>query len=677
MAETESVTILKFGTDEAIKSVGDLRENIKQLQRALNGYEETVDGTKVKVEGLEIGTEEYQATVQELTVNQLALRNAMNGTSASMADVVKASRGVGTTYNSLVAQMKTMKQEIRNVDVSTEEGKQRFAELAVQIDAVNDQLKAMDADMGNYQRNVGNYKSAWDGFGEVLQGMPPFMGQIKQQGENIHKSFGLLSKNPIMGTVALFLPIIVKIAEALKENTTVTNALKKAFDALQPVFDFLAGVLEKIAGVVADVIEWFVELLNKSGDTFKKIISGAVGVGNAIGNYLLLPVRTAIEAFKGLGNIVKDVFTGNWDEVKQHATEAFDGIKGAFQKSFSFKENYEKGKAVADQFIDGMIADGGKKAKKAGKGIGKAVADGIKAEIDETLKLDDPLEDYFADLDKRAKARAKRLKDETKDLETVTKNRLKWNALQTEDEETRAAQAYEIQRAANEARLQLLRDYYTEAEALEDYDGAAAAFAEAKQLEVEMEQAAYEEKKRIRDKDTADAKEKAKQRLEVFQASASAVSGLLGSLADAYENEAEGNEKAAQRAKALRIAGAVIDTISGALAAYTSAQSLPVPFGPIIGAINAAAVTAAGIAQIAKIKATKVGSGDSAGGSVSVPTVSAPAVAANVPEVRNVTSASEEERLNKMASDQKVYILNSDLEANAGYHQAQVAEATW
>ena len=163
-----------------------------------------------------------------------------------------------------------------------------------------------------------------------------------------------------------------------------------------------------------------------------------------------------------------------------------------------------------------------------------------------------------------------------------------------------------------------------------------------------------------------------------MQGAMGALSKILGSVADAVEGEAEGNEKAAKRIKGLRISAAIIDTISGALAAYTSAQSLGVPMGPIMGAINAAAVTAAGIAEIAKIKSTKVGSGDSgSGASVSLASMAAPAVAVNLPEVRNVTTATEEDRYERMAASNKVYILNSDLEANDEYHKVQIAEATF
>lgn len=114
----------------------------------------------------------------------------------------------------------------------------------------------------------------------------------------------------------------------------------------------------------------------------------------------------------------------------------------------------------------------------------------------------------------------------------------------------------------------------------------------------------------------------------------------------------------------------------GATTAYSTAQSLGVPMGPIVGAINAAAVIATGMANIAKIKSQNVSASSSSTG-VSTPTVSTPAITPQVAQVRTITSASEEDRLNQMASDQRVYILNSDLEAAANSRRVLATETSF
>jgi hypothetical protein len=60
------------------------------------------------------------------------------------------------------------------------------------------------------------------------------------------------------------------------------------------------------------------------------------------------------------------------------------------------------------------------------------------------------------------------------------------------------------------------------------------------------------------------------------------------------------------------------------------------------------------------------------------PTVSAPTQTYTPPEqLRTITSASEEDRLNRMAAAQRVYILQSDIEAAGHAAKVQVDESTF
>lgn len=156
---------------------------------------------------------------------------------------------------------------------------------------------------------------------------------------------------------------------------------------------------------------------------------------------------------------------------------------------------------------------------------------------------------------------------------------------------------------------------------------------------------------------------------------ASATSSILGSIADMYESNTEMTEEEAKKVKNLRIAGATIDMLQGAVTAYAGAQSLGVPMGPIVGAINAAAVVAAGIANIAKIKAQQVNSGSSSSQTPAV--VEAPSVTPEMSQVRTITGASEEERLNRMAEDRKVYLVTSELEAKQTDEKVRIQETTF
>jgi hypothetical protein len=129
--------------------------------------------------------------------------------------------------------------------------------------------------------------------------------------------------------------------------------------------------------------------------------------------------------------------------------------------------------------------------------------------------------------------------------------------------------------------------------------------------------------------------------------------------------------------KALMVASTLMSTYMSATEAYKAMAGIPY-VGPALGIAAAAAAVASGLANVKQILSV-----DASGKSTpSIPssasaTVSAPAVVQEVPVMRTLTSATEEERLNKMASDQRVYLVYSDVEAAAQTVQVQQSESSF
>ena len=629
MATTEDVIILKVGTDEAVKSVGDLKENIKLLKGSLSD--------------LEIGSDAYKTTLEELKVNQNALKDAMYATTGTMEEVAAAAVGASKSYNSLVHQMAALKEEWRATNDEA-----RRNELGKQIADINQQLKDMDASVGNFQRNVGNYESGvsglvakFDEWGGILKQMPPTLGATRESIGKVGETMQLVGKQPILGIIGLLAPIIIRITNSLKDNATAMDAVKKLMASLQPVFDVVSGVLEGIAQGFAKAVGWLVEFVGES-EGVKNVVSSIIGVGNSILQYLLTPIKTAVAAFKGLGKIISDVFKGEWGEVKTHAKETGQEIADAYKEGFSFKSNFEEGKTAGKTFVDG-IKDNRENAKQAGMEVAASFKEGYD-EVLERIKAEN------AELADEERAMA----DEEADIERYAA-------------ELEAQEAY--QQESNNLFWQGMNDRLN-------------AQQEAKEKELAFNKAVEDEMtKQVEDGNKQRKKsdiETAQSRMDQMAAVASATSGLLSSIADMYESDTDATEKELQKAKNLRIAGATIDMLSGVVTAISTAMTLGPVAGPIMGAINSAAVIAAGVANINKIKSQSTSKNGGGGGGASAPaSVSAPAINTNIPTIRTATSASEEDRLNRMASPQKVYILQSDIEAAGSQSKAQVEESSF
>lgn len=578
MAESE----VKILTVDAVKSMADLRKAISDTKEALNG--------------MELGSEEYQRTLSELIKEQNLMRGAMNGTTASMDDLKAAADGTTVSYNGLVNSMANMKRELRNLDLSTAEGRARFKELSQEIKNTNDALKELDEKQGSYVRNVGNYTSGLKNLGEILKNNVPTLGRTSQAIGDVDKAVGLLGKQPILGVIGLLAPLLAQIATSLKDDETAMAGVKKVMDALKPVTDFFAGLLEQIVDVLGDLIGKVGEFLGSSG-IFQRIVQGVVGVGNAILQFVIAPFKGIVAAIK----VLKDQGVKGLGDAARAFTDEM-------QNGFAFKENYKAGQVFADTIVAGA------KSRKPGKEVAKD----IKKDIEKELSLTDIFDKAMKRADQRT-ARKTALSNEMQGI-------------------------LDEQNALIEAEV----DAYIAA------------------LEREAE-----EEKFIREAQVEAAKKAAKDRLDAMNFYASNASSILNSVADMLEDEG-------QAAKNLRIAAATIDMISGAVTAFSMAQQLGPIAGPIVGAINAAAVVASGLANIAKIRATNV-SKDAAPTS-SAPaqaTVSAPALETAVPTTTVINGARTETALNRASQPSRVYVVQSDIEAAAQDTRVQVAESSF
>ena len=581
MAESE----VKILTVDAVKSMADLRKAISDTKEALNG--------------MELGSEEYQRTLSELIKEQNLMRGAMNGTTASMDDLKAAADGTTVSYNGLVNSMANMKRELRNLDLSTAEGRARFKELSQEIKNTNDSLKELDERQGSYVRNVGNYTSGLKNLGEILKNNVPTLGRTAQAVGDVDKAVHLLGQQPILGIIGLLAPLLTKIAMSLKEDEGAMQAVKKIMDALKPVTDFFAGLLEQIVDVLGDLIGKVGEFLGSSG-IFQRIVQGVIGVGNAILQFVIAPFKGIVAAIK----VLKDQGVKGLGDAARAFTDEM-------QNGFAFKQNYKAGQAVADAITAGA------KSKKPGREIAQSVKEDMEKEFSA---------EEMAKIWERAMAKYNERKNRKDALSSEMQGVL--------DE----------QNALIEAEV----DAYIAA------------------LEREAE-----EEKFIRDAQVEAAKKAAKDRLDAMNFYASNASSILNSVADMLESEGKS-------AKNLRIAAATIDMISGAVTAFSTAQQLGPIAGPIVGAINAAAVVASGLANIAKIRATNV-SKDAAPTS-SAPaqaTVSAPALETAVPTTTVINGARTETALNRASQPSRVYVVQSDIEAAAQDTRVQVAESSF
>ena len=615
----DEIYIIKVGTDEAVKSIADLRENIQAYKKTL--------------QELEIGSEDYNNTLRALQINQAALKDAMHATTgdaeqqaASMQDISKAAYGAGESYNALVRQMAMLDQEFR----ATEDVARRN-ELGKQINEINNRLKELDAERGKFQRNVGNYKSALDGLAQGFKATAGNAAAVINPIKNVKAGMDALSASPVIGMLGLLAAALSKVVSGMKTSEENTWAWNRALAAFKPIGDAFTRTLQEVGEQVADLAGKFVDLLYKWG-----LLDKQAGESRQA---LVDLERNAAERRRQL--MVENV------RLEADVAEAREKVQEKEKYTVSQRIEFLK----QTQWAEEQIAKNNLQMAQDRLAILQKEA----SFSQNSIAVNDALAAAEADVERVRTEAARGQRMLQRELNTLEAERQRGTKQTTEavreEMETIAALPATLTSTAQQMET-----------AQEMMDRAVISH-----IEKRMEAGQKEHDQEV-------ALQQA--RIQAAFGYANAVASIAGSLADIYEANGQADAKAAAKAKGLRIAETTISTISGAVSAYMNTiESIKIPAVAIpLAVVNAATVLAAGFAQIKKIQSTKIpGAASSAGAVVQPPTVSAPAVQ----QVRTVTGASEEKRLNRMASGQRVYILASDLQAERDSTRVRIAETTF
>ena len=212
--------------------------------------------------------------------------------------------------------------------------------------------------------------------------------------------------------------------------------------------------------------------------------------------------------------------------------------------------------------------------------------------------------------------------------------------------------------------------------------------------ETEYAQKSAEARKKYMDDEAKAINEHKTTMIQTAQQMLDGLGGIFGSMADFYEEDAEArkegdakSQKVAKqsfkKAQNLRIAEATISTLNGAIGAFMQATATyPAPYGAILGAAQAAAATAAGIAQIKKIKAQKFDGGSSLGGGSStfqLPNVEKyePTYTSNLTQETDTDSIKNAITEGMEGSTVRAYVLADDINAAQKIDEKRQQESTW
>lgn len=228
----------KVYSDTAAK----LKEQALQVTASLKGVSGATEEGRKAINDAAAATEKL--TAEEKKVTQAEQKNTkalielklqqqeQNKIEKLTAKLANATAG---SYNALSAQYALNKIRINAMSQAERDAAEKSEQLISKTNALMDAMKRMQAETGQHQLNVGNYKSALDGLGKAMQGLMGNAGQLASGlgVGGLGGSFSSLAAGA--GPVGLAVAAVSGFTAAMVSGVDTAREYQKAVSVLQSI----------------------------------------------------------------------------------------------------------------------------------------------------------------------------------------------------------------------------------------------------------------------------------------------------------------------------------------------------------------------------------------------------------------------------------------------------------
>ena len=725
--------ILKMDVSDGMRTLGQIREEIGKLRTALLNLDET--SKDYSADYAEIAREIYDRQ-QEINGVMTAskkytteLSGSYNALTAKLRELKEAWKATDSqdVRDALTAQINDVKAHINamnesignyqhNVGNYTNSIIEAFQKMGISVTSLTAPLKKMGVDIESVDTGI-----------KVIAGtIKTFSGQNLAMLQQMFVSVTASTKAFIAGLTGIKAAIAATGIGAL---VVLIGVLVAKWDDWFRATDRQNDALDRTKYLIRDLnddlydyellMNWRLEAMKIEGATEEEVLKAQ---------------EEELKKEKELAEAKYKEIEANWllIESEEESAEARKAVTDALNKVNDLNNRIRKNhldQDLARRRREKKAADdAASAAKKAAQEQAKAFEEAEKAAAK-------AIEDELAELDKAMQIRnnaAEELKsDKQKEIDSYNKQKAeleKWG-LDTEDL-TRVHNKKMAEMEADDAktRLDIQRETLDNAYDLKERElalkrgegddqegstGVARAMAEADEAAAELERykAYVEEKIRLNDLEKENYEEGSEERTRIENENANlrmslkekehevtvkndkAEKKLIEAKKAAYKSMVQGTSsllkdlsgamgESTKMGKGFAIAAATIDTIAAAVSGFRAGMNQWADAGPMAwmapvqAAINATAALVAGYAQVQKIQNVDTsGTATSGGGSataLAIPNISG----LNTPYeyTRQVTTQTEQEELNR---DNRVYILESDIQESGNRVRVREAETTF
>ncbi len=280
VAETTK-EVIKASKFDSVKSLNDFNkatENAtKLLQKQLQVQNEFNKASKIKAE---IEDKQAATTLKNEKIESERLKRTIQQTKETERLTKATERetqkqtALSSAYGRVNKMLNNLRSEYRDLAIRKELGAKltekeeiRYTNLQKRIDSFDKALKSVDASMGMHQRNVGNYKSGFDGLGmsinQLTREAPAFANSIQT-------GFMAISNNlpMLFDELQKIKKANVELAATGQPTTSVFKQLASSIFSFQTLLS-VGVTLLTIYG--AKIIDWVSNALNPANKELEKL----------------------------------------------------------------------------------------------------------------------------------------------------------------------------------------------------------------------------------------------------------------------------------------------------------------------------------------------------------------------------------------------------------------------
>ena len=327
--------------NEATKAYKDQESTLKTLSNELKAYKENLADIQQEVRNQGTATKSNIDTQRALTTAISEVKSQLESATRGNLDYETSLTSSATNLREMKAQLRAIKLAIDEVKDPLGQGAERLEELTNRAGNLNKKLKDVDAQMGVFSRNVGNYSDATDGLVTSLRGganvlaifqgpLGPLAGRINASATAISRlkqaqdlATVSTSKLRIALTVLSTTGLLVLIT-ALASLITFFKKTEKGQQALRVATAALSAIFGTLTDIVVDFGEKIFEAIKNPKqaiiDLGNALVENIANRFKAIPELLMAGFNVISNGAKGAGLAIKGIFDA---EAREKSKEFF------------------------------------------------------------------------------------------------------------------------------------------------------------------------------------------------------------------------------------------------------------------------------------------------------------------------------------------------------------------